>query len=262
MPYPTTKRFHEPTRTSHHERSALSPSRSRRLPTLLLCVTTGLLAACASRPPPPPAPLPVVHRINVLPVRPIERLYTENKGIPVGVLWQALADRIKSNSFTELMDETRKNMGPRMTAALVRRLKEQGFEARVLDGVDRPAKSPEDIDYARIPGDDPVLHVHFYDVGMYSSRFSLAYKPRVNVGVAFLRPRDEEYLYSESIYYGADADAGPPTSGSVPADERHVWTSFDEMVRKSDDVARSYEDAVDTLAARIATNIRARTTLN
>ncbi|WP_429590383.1 hypothetical protein [Variovorax sp. PvP013] len=240
----------------------MAPSRSRRLPTLLLCVTTGLLAACASRTPSPPAPLPVVHRINVLPVRPIERLYTENKGIPVGALWQALADRIKSNSFTELMDETRKNMGPRMTAALVRRLKEQGFEARVLDGVDRPAKSPEDIDYARIPGDDPVLHVHFYDVGMYSSRFSLAYKPRVNVGVAFLRPRDEDYLYSESIYYGADADAGPPTSGSVPADERHVWTSFDEMVRKSDDVARSYEDAVDTLAARIATNIRARTTLN
>lgn len=234
------------------------PRRTRWTLASAVILATSLLTACASRNT-PPAPLPVVQRIRVLPVMPIDRLYTENKGIPIGVLWQAISDRVKSNNFTDLMDATRKNMATRMTAALLLRLKEQGYDAQVLEGVERPAASPDNVDYTRIPGTDPVLHVYFSTVGMYSSRFSRDYVPRVNVGAELLRPRDEESIYSESIYYGADADASKVTSWSVPAQGGRTWTSFDEMVQKSAEVTQSYEEAVEALAAKIASNIRART---
>lgn len=240
--------------SSFHRHAQL---RSRWL-AVSVVVAASLLTACASRST-EPAPLPVVHRIGVIPVAPVDRLYTENKGIPLGVVWQAIADRVKSNNFTDLMDATRKDMATRMTAALVRRLKEQGYDARVLEGVERPAGSPDDVDYARIPGTDPVLHVYFSTVGMYSSRFSLDYVPRVNVGVEFLRPKDETSIYSESIYYGADADASKVASWNVPAHGGRTWTCFDEMVQKSGEVTQSYEVAVDALAAKIAANVRAHT---
>ena len=58
--------------------------------------------------------------------------------------------------------------------------------------------------------------------------------------------------------------ARPSTTAPIPGalllerSGRHPprWASFDELVGKPQEVAKSYEDAVDALAARIAKNIR------
>jgi hypothetical protein len=212
-----------------------------------------LISGCARSPVVQEAP---VTRIMVIPVMPIAKLHTENKGVPLGVLWYSIADRIKSSDFSERMEVTRKDMGPKLTAALVRQLNAQGFEAQVLEGVARPAASPDRIDYQKLPATDPVLHVYFDEVGMYSARFSKDYVPRVNVGAYMVRPRSEVELYNETIYYGADASGNSRTS--VPADARHHWSSFDEIIGKPQEVAGSYDDAVNALAAKIAQNIRAQ----
>jgi hypothetical protein len=101
-----------------------------------------------------------------------------------------------------------------------------------------------------------VLHVFFYDVGMYSARFSRDYVPRVNVGAYLVRPRSEAELYDATIYYGADSSGNSSTS--VPADARYHWSSFDEIVGNPQEVAGSYDDAVNALAVKIAQNIRAQ----
>jgi hypothetical protein len=225
------------------------------LATFLLAL--GALSGCARVPVAPPAPQAPVTRVMVLPVMPIDRFYTENKGIPIGVLWQSIADRVKSNNFTDDMDAARKAMGPAMTAALVKELKAQGYEAEVMEGVERPADSPDDIDYERLPGTDPVLHVYFSEVGMYSSRFSLDYIPRVNVSAHLTRPKADDALYGESIYYGADSRG--EASWSIPADPRHKWPSYTTLSSQPEAVAESYEVAINALAARIAANIRAET---
>jgi hypothetical protein len=192
----------------------------------------------------------------VIPVMPIAKLHTENKGVPLGVLWYSIADRIKSSDFNERMEVTRKGMGPKLTDALVRQLNAQGFEARVLEGVARPTASPDRIDYKGLPTANPVLHVFFYDVGMYSARFSRDYVPRVNVGAYLVRPRSEAELYDATIYYGADSSGNSSTS--VPADARYHWSSFDEIVGNPQEVAGSYDDAVNALAVKIAQKIRAQ----
>jgi hypothetical protein len=221
-------------------------------PVLALC----LLAGCARSPVTPDEPVqpPTVRRILVIPVTPIAKLHTENKGIPIGVLWQSIADRIKSSDFNDRMETMRKDMGSKLTAALVKQLRTQGYEAEVIEGIRRPASSPDNIDYTRLPVTDPVLHIYFNEVGMYSARFSMDYVPRVNLSAYLIRPQDADTLYGETIYYGADSRGN--ASWSVPADARHRWASFDEMVGKPQEVTGSYDAAVEALAARIAQNIR------
>lgn len=227
---------------------------SRRL--LLACALVGSLwlAACGSSPPAPP---PIVTRIMVIPVAPIAKLHTENKGIPLGVLWQSIADRVKGSDFNERMESVRKDMGPRLTAALVAQLNAQGYQAQVLDGVVRPAGSPDNIDLAKLPTSLPVLHVYFNEVGMLSARFSNDYVPRVNVSGYLMSATNGDTVWTDTIYYGADASGDTPTS--VPGNPAYRWASFGELVGQPQAVAQSYDDAVDALALRIAKNIRAST---
>ena len=216
----------------------------------------GMLVGCARSPFTPVQQTPVT-RIKVIPVAPIARMYTENKSIPLGILWQSLADRFKSSDFDKRMETTRKDMGPKLTAALVRELRAQGYDAQALDGVVRPADSPDSIDYSLLPTSDPVLHIYLNEVGMYSARFSMDYIPRVNLSAFLLQPSTGDEIYGEDVRYGADADGN--ASGSIPADPRHHWSSFNELYDQPQQVAQSYDSAVDALAAKIAANIRART---
>jgi hypothetical protein len=231
-------------------------SASRRV--LLASAFTGLLAlaGCGSRPAIAPE-LPTITRVMVIPVAPIKKLHTENKGIPLGVLWQSIADRVKGSEFNERMESVRKDMGPKMTAALVAQLNAQGYQAQALEGVSRPAASPDNIDYGLLPTSEPVLHVYFNEVGMSSARFSTDYVPRVNLSAYLMTAKDGDTVYSETIYYGADASGD--SSGSVPANAGDRWGSFGELVAQPQSVARSYDDAVTALATRIARNIRAST---
>ncbi len=191
----------------------------------------------------------------LIPVAPAAKLYTENKSLAVPLLWQGLANRHQSNVFTEKMEATRKSMAQALTTALITQLKSDGFDAQVLDGVDRPASSPEDIDYTKLPTSHPVMHVYFDEVGMYSSRLSIDYVPRVNVTAYLFRPKNEESIYSGTIYYGADA--GKDSLTSIAVDARHKWRSFEDLVQQPENVAAAYATAIDSIAARIAGNVKA-----
>lgn len=195
-------------------------------------------------------------RAMVVPVAPIDKMHTENKGIPLGVLWQSVADRIKSSDFNERMETTRKDMGPKLTAALVRQLAAQGYEAQVVEGASgRPAQSA--IDENKLPPTDAVLRVYFNEVGMFSARFSRDYVSRLNLSAYLVRGETEDSLYSETLYYGADA-TNDKASWSGPANPDHHWSSFNELFEHPQEVAQSYDHAVNALATRIAQNIRAQ----
>ena len=171
------------------------------------------------------------------------------------MLWQSIADRVKSKDFNARMETVRTGMGPKMTTALLAALNARGFDVQMMEGVDRPPDSPDDIDYRKLPGTDPVLHVYFDEVGMYSSRFSLDYVPRVNVKARWVRAQSDDEIYGETINYGADSSG--EKSWSVPADPRFKWPSFDAITQQPELVAAGYDAAVDAVAERIAINVLA-----
>lgn len=212
----------------------------------------GALVGCARSPVAPVQQVPVT-RVVVVPVAPIDKLHTENKGIPLGVLWQSIADRIKSSDFNERMETARKDMGPSLTMALVRQLTAQGYEARAAEGTPGQPARP-DIDESKLPSTDAVLRIYLNEVGMYSARFSKDYVPRVNLSAYLVRGQTEDSLYSETLYYGADAKG--EASWSVPANPDHHWSSFNELFEHPQEVAQSYDYAVNALATKIARNIR------
>jgi hypothetical protein len=217
-------------------------------------IVATLFSGCARSPVAPVPQLPLA-RVVVVPVAPIDKLHTENKGIPLGVLWQSIADRIKSSDFNERMETARKDMGRKLTAALVRQLIAQGYEAQAADGTaGQPVGSS--VDESKLPPTDAVLRISLNEVGMYSARFSKDYVPRVNLSAYLVRGQTEDSLYSETLYYGADASG--EASWSVPAHPDHHWSSFNEMFDHPQEVAQSYDHAVDALAAKIARNIRAQ----
>ena len=88
---------------------------------------------------------------------------------------------------------------------------------------------------------------------MYSARFSKGYVPRVNLSAYLVRGQTEDSLYSETLYYGADANG--EASWSVPANPDHRWSSFNELFEHPQEVARSYDYAIDALAKKIAQNV-------
>ncbi|RYF48727.1 MAG: hypothetical protein EOO27_34945 [Comamonadaceae bacterium] len=181
-------------------------------------------------------------------------MYTENKGIPLGVIWQSIADTIKSNDFTQRLDQTRQGSAARMTDALVNALNAQGFDARVLQGVPRSPKDPNYIDPKKLPTTDPVFHVQFNEVGMYSSRFSMDYVPRMNVYAELIDSANNDFGYSDYVYYGADARGAAPWS--IPSDPAFKWSSFNAMVERPQGVTDAYNAAVDAIAVRLAANLR------
>lgn len=211
-----------------------------------------LLVGCARLLVVPVQQAPVT-RVVVIPVAPIDKLHTENKGIPLGVLWQSIADRIKSSDFNERMEAARKDMGPSLTMALVRQLTAQGYEAQAAEGTPGQPARP-DIDESKLPSTDAVLRIYLNEVGMYSARFSKDYVPRVNLSAYLVRGQTEDSLYSETLYYGADAKG--EASWSVPANPDHYWSSFNELFEHPQEVAQSYDYAVNALATKIARNIR------
>jgi hypothetical protein len=201
---------------------------------------------------------PVVQRIGILPVNNPTALSSQSRSLLAGIIipgWIAQLDnREKSKQFGAKMDQERLSLGNKLTLALIQELENEGFHAGIIDGVQRSSDDPERIDYAKIPTDDAVLHVWFDTVGMNSAVTSSDYIPRVNVKVHLIYPKDEDYLYSDTFYYGADSRG--EKYWSIHENPKYKYASFVAMMEKPDDVAESFDVAVQAIARRLAGEFR------
>lgn len=216
------------------------------------------LAACASG---PEQPKPEIRRFTLIPVASPLYVSTANKTLALplvpALIVSAIDNRRKSALFDEKLASARIAMGEKMTAALMRELAAQGFEVSLLQNVERPADDPDDIDYQRLPTREPILHVAFTEVGMYSGRLSIDYQPKVNVSASlWARPGDKEWIVSEQFFFGADSSGD--NDWSAPADPRYRYADFDTLMSRTDEVAESYEVAIQALAKRVASQLRAQ----
>lgn len=233
-------------------------SKLRATALLLLASIAVAVAGCASR---PEEPKPEIRRFTLIPVASPLNVSTANKTLALplvpALIVTSIDNRWKSARFDEKLASVRQAMGQKMTEALMKELTAQGFEVSLLQNVERPADDPDDIDYKRLPTRAPVLHVAFTEVGMYSGRLSNDYQPKVNVS-AYLweRPGDKDWRMSEEFFYGADSSSD--NDWNAPADPKYRYADFDTLMSRSDEVADSYDIAIQALAKRIASQLRAQ----
>lgn len=230
----------------------------RAIAPLLMVLITVSLGACASR---PEQPKPDIHRFTLIPVASPLYVSTANKTLALplvpALIVSAIDNSRKSALFDEKLASTRNEMGEKMTAALLKELAAHGFEVTLFENVQRPVDDPDAIDYKRLPTREPVLHVAFTEVGMYAGRLSIDYQPKVNVSAQlWARPDDKAWTVSEQFFYGADSSGD--NDWSAPADPKYRYPDFDTLMSKSDEVAESYDAAIQALAKRVASQLRAQ----
>lgn len=204
--------------------------------------------------------VPVPRKIAVLTVNSPEKLHTQNKGLLSGIAYPAwlemLDNRWKTKDFNAKLDSVRSGMGVKMTTDLVAAFEQEGFEVALLTGPKGPSNDPENVDYKKLATDSAILHLWFHDVGMYSGRTSSHYVPRINVTAYLLYAHIEEYLYNETLYYGADARG--EDYWSIPAPPNHRFPDFPAMVENQSDVVESYHTGIRAVAIHLSKELRKR----
>lgn len=197
---------------------------------------------------------PVLEKIVILAVDNPKKLYTENRTPLSAVLipgWiEPLHNWQNTKDFNLKMEETRLGMGKKMNAALMEEFANEGYKVEFIEGPKGPPDDPETVEYGQLGTDGPILHLWFETVGMYSGKTSLDYTPRVNVTVYLVHPKDEEYLYSETLYYGADSRG--EDYWSIPADPKYKYRSAAALLEKSSEVAEIYDEAITKIAQHLA----------
>lgn len=196
--------------------------------------------------------------ISLVPIQAPTTMSFENRGGALDLL--ALPGMVASRGIAtsravELSNLLRKR-GTELTQALLAELKAHGVEVELLEEAPFFPDDPTALDYAKLPPTASLVLSGNYDaVGFYSGRLTTQFHPRVNVTVYLVRRQGEQTLYSQSIYYGADARK--PAEDMIPADAKFTFASYDDTMARPDDVVEAMRDGVHRIARQIAEQVAA-----
>jgi hypothetical protein len=200
--------------------------------------------------------------ISLVPIQAPTTMSFENRGGALDLL--ALPGMVASRGIAtsravELSNLLRKRevqFGTELTQALLAELKAHGVEVELLEEAPFFPDDPTALDYAKLPPTASLVLSGNYDaVGFYSGRLTTQFRPRVNVTVYLVRRQGEQTLYSQSIYYGADASK--PAEDMIPADAKFTFASYDDTMARPDDVVEAMRDGVHRIARQIAEQVAA-----
>lgn len=188
-------------------------------------------------------------------------LSVENRGSAWGLLAfpgamaQKHQEMNRCNDLTRAVGSRSLKFGQEMVAALSDALDKTGFQVTLVTKVPYLPDDPAAVDYAAIETDaDAILSAYYMGAGIYSAQFSTSYRPRLNLYAELVGVSDQSSLYSQSVYYGADARKS--AEDQIPSDPKYAYGSFAEVMEKPDELVESYRIGIRDIAALIAKQIR------
>lgn len=234
----------------------MRPLLSRRLVVAWMGLQAGAALAAAAEVVERPS-LPTVATMAMAPILGPETLTFENRGGVLDLLalpGLAASKGIAHSRAVELSNLLRSRnvrLGEEMTQALVDALKEAGVDTLLLTDPARVADDPTALDYPRLSTDAPlVLSGTFDEVGFYSGRLTTRFVPRVNVTVNLVKRLNEQSVYSQSVYYGADARK--PAEDQIPSDPRYSFDSYQDAIARPGDLVDALRDGIQRIAKLVA----------
>lgn len=217
------------------------------------------LTACAAHPK-IAATHPPIRRIAIIPATSPASFSFENAAPPIGYPGQYWVNKLdsknKAEAFNEKVGARRNTLGADLTDEVAAALRAEGFVIEILEGLARPANDPDDVDEDKVVTDaDAILHLRISEVGLYSSRASTKYIPRVNAsGKLYIRGQDDD-IYNEDISYGVDAKKGK--SWAIMPDPKFAYGSFDEVMTSIDGVKAAFSQGALEISKRMSDQITA-----
>ncbi len=213
------------------------------------------LGACAAKP--PRTDRPALRKIALIPATEPESLTLKNENgvtnvlIPISSVAFLLDSKEKAKRFNDTMVAHRPPVAKILTTRVADTLRAKGYTVDQLTDIDRPTDDPDDVDFQKLRTDaEAILQLRVAEVGLYSSKLSTDYLPRVNIQAKMYFKSIDDSLYDENLYFGVDATPGDPTT--IVADPKFAYSSFETVMAKTDEIERLFADGIDMLAKRLA----------
>lgn len=230
---------------------------------VLLCCA---LVACSSRPKieeTPTVKRSPISKIAVVAIQDPARLSVDNRGGPLDLLALPgflITKKIKEER-SEVLASTLKNnslkLGSEMSIALTEQLSGAGYVVELLKDVKRPADDPDEIDYEHLTTDaEAILIARYTDVGLYSGQFSNKFVPRLNLTIEVVAKKDQSDLYSQTIYYGADARK--LSEDQIPSGPKYSYSSFDDAIEQQSGLVEGLRAGIQQIASQVAKQMRSQ----
>lgn len=204
---------------------------------------------------------PTAHAIAIAPALPIGKFSIENRGSALDVFAGA-GWLIKKNievgriaEFRNLLSAYPFNVQEELALAAATALREYRQTVMMGDGIRYAEDDPGAIDHKKSKVESEMaLVITVFDMGLASNRFSTKFVPRLNVSFDLIDMRTEESVYSQSIYYGADANKN--AEDQITADPRYSYDSFESAIERKKELIEGYRDGARKMANLVGMQIR------
>lgn len=174
--------------------------------------------------------------------------------VPISSVAFMLDSKEKAKRFNDALAPRRLTLAQRLTTQVVDALTARGYKVDVLTDIARPVDDPDDVDYQKLKTDaEMILQLRVDEVGVYSSKLSPDYLPRVNVQAKLYVKSIDDSLYDENLYFGADAKPGKEFM--IVADPKFIYPSFDAVMARTDEIGGVFESGLDALAKMLTAQL-------
>jgi hypothetical protein len=202
-----------------------------------------------------------VRTIAVAPVPPVEDFSVENVGGPldlfagVGFLIRKSVEKDRASALRNAFAAHSFNVEEEVSQAALSALNGLGLDATEGKGIQHEKDDPSEIDLKNSKTDsDKILSLTISDVGLHSSRLSTKFFPILTIKFELLNRKTEESEYSESIYYGPNADASE--KDELPVDHRFAYATFDDAMARQDELIEAYRVGIREISHLAAVHIK------
>lgn len=238
----------------------------KKLKNLFLLLMAVLVTACGGRKavveaePVADTAVPI-GTVVVVPIRPPERLHTDNRSIPVigfvsmGIA-NTIADKPKSAGFNEQYGDYREKAGDKLTRAVMRELQGQGFAVKLANPADVVRDKDGRLDLAKFPPKTHVMDALYYSMGMYSGRTTRDYVPQIGVNFELLPAGNDSKQEPYSQYYLLGGWANRDSDGYLLSDPKYAFPSFGALMEQADLVREAYDHGIEKLAKFMVRDLR------
>lgn len=220
-------------------------------------LTLALVGGCASKK--PAIGTPVVATIAVVPATDPALLTLRNEnGVvflsPITSAGFYLDSKEKAKQFIAAMASRRMPLADKLTRKVVAVIAAKGFRIDVLTDVPRPQDDPDDVDDGKLRTQaDAILQLRVDELGVFSSKFSTDYLPRVNIQAKLYVRSVDDSVYDENLSFGVDARAGD--TFSIVSDPRFAYPTFESLLGRADEIAAVLDNGIDALAELVAAQL-------
>jgi hypothetical protein len=205
---------------------------------------------------------PGVKSIALLEVTPPATLAVANLGGVgssfglIGASIDSAEQERKTNDFNSVVEQGRREFGPRMQDALKLGLERNGYSVTVLSGVHpvRDGEDDQDADYSAIATDADVILDVYYVRASYLAP-GADYLPWLMVGARLIDARTKARVYAQQYGYG-NAVGAIDNVEHIPSDPKFKYDSADALQARAPEAIGGLHAGIGLIAQRIVSALR------